>query len=222
MNLVTANAVIAARSFNPSILSQLWLVRNNVVSEEDFGNAPLFADGVSQVETSRLMLLALPDRLQIAPKDAMDQDSVQNAISRIVTALPHTPYTALGLNFVWHHEPEGESMAQLTRRLFYRDGCQLYDHFVEQDSHFGAYLSKAYGMMRLKLDIKPIIIQTPQGESHNRLQFGFNFHQDLGSDAVERIHEALGGWTENFNLAHRIAGESVGANVDDTLNTAGK
>jgi hypothetical protein len=213
MHLITANAVIAAHSFNPSILSQLWLVRNNIVAEEDFQSNCLFAEGVSQVDTSRFLLVALPDRLQVVPKDPSDQSALEAVVTRIATALPHTPYTAIGLNFVIHYDPQGESIGQLTRRLFFRGDVPLYREFDNENSHFGAYLSKAYGEMRLKLDIKPITLQTVPGETLGRLQFSFNFHQDLGPNAVESIGNAIGHWMESLQTAMRIANECVGQNV---------
>jgi hypothetical protein len=121
-------------------------------------------------------------------------------LGAIVRTLPHTPYRALGLNFSWHLTPNDGDIAGLTRRLFFDPNRALYRQFDVENAHFGGYLSKDVAGFRLRLDIKPILVPTA-AEPENRLQFGFNFHRDLGEAAAGQIEEGLQRWNETSGEA---------------------
>jgi hypothetical protein len=124
-------------------------------------------------------------------------------LGKIVQKLPHTPYRALGLNFIWHLTPADKSIARLTRGLFFNADRALDRHFAVENAHYGGYLSKDVGNFRLKLDIKPI--QVPVGDAtEGRVQFAFNFHSDLKEDAARQIEERLLHWDEVRQEAERI------------------
>jgi hypothetical protein len=215
IGLVSSNLVIVARHFNPSVFSQLWLVRNGIMEEQDFVAGCVFSDQAVNVDSHQFALLVVPPQLQFAPKVLPEQQGslVQAKIGAIVRALPHTPYTAIGLNFFWHVQPEDGDVAALTRALFYRDNqpmCRLFD---TEDARFGAYFSKATFGCRLKLDIKPIMLQGKE-ERSEVVQFAFNFHLDLppdGDEAVAAIERHLEIWdqarSESANITHQSAAE---------------
>ena len=188
MELAGSNVVITAHHFNPSIFSQLWLVRNEILGEDDFASGCLFSDQAANVESEQFGLLVVPPQMQFVPRLPPDQqgDLVSNKVGSIVRALPHTPYKAIGLNFLWHVEPEDADVSALTRKLFYdpdRTICQLFD---VADARFGAYFSKDILGCRLKLDVKPITRET-KDEPRELVQFAFNFHLDLPQEANETI-----------------------------------
>ncbi|HEX4404524.1 MAG TPA: hypothetical protein VH560_06840 [Polyangia bacterium] len=219
LSLFQWNAVVTANHFNPSILSQLWLVKTGVVREEEFVEGPgtIFSDGVVQVTTTRFALLVLPDQIQIAPVSAPKESAalVQERLGTVVRTLPHTPYTAVGINFVWHADPGEVPLRTITRKLF-SGTSDVYGYFSDGNSHFGAYLSKDVGLSRLKLDIKPISAQMPDGQIVERLQLGFNFHTDVEGDGpVEAIAKTLGEWDRNFLLSEQIA-EAIAQNAKRT------
>lgn len=196
MNPVASIVVIAARQFNPSILTQLWLVRNGILAEDEFAPGCIFTDDISQVQTNKFHLVAIPQQLQFAPNVSNDAEIqlLSDKLGGIVRALPHTPYTAIGLNFVYHKQPADVSAA--SKRAFFQPGSQLFRVFDTPTSHFGGYMSKDWCNMRLKLDIKPIYIEEG-GHKENRLQFGFNFHRDLQAEhAVTQIQECLQLWPQ--------------------------
>jgi len=206
VELVSANVVVAAQQFNPSILSQLWLVRNGVVAEDEFGEGCIFAPAITQVITDDFRLLAVPEQLQFAPS-CMPEDAgslVASKVGSIVRTLPHTPYRAAGLNFHWHVTPGASGFSEFARGLFFREHNALYAEFDQEDSRFGAYLSKDVFSCRLRLDVKPITIHSKEG-IHECLLLAFNFHRELGSeDRVSEILEHLDRWKEASALAARI------------------
>jgi hypothetical protein len=219
MELLAENVVITANKFNPSVLTQVWLVRNGILAEEDLGPSSFFPMAV-QVQTPRFMLLAVPDFIQYAPvTPGSDGDLILRTMGGIARALPHTPFTGIGMNFVWTETP-GIDIAELTRRLFFRADSPVFSPFDTEDAHFGGYMSKDFRGVRMKLDIKPTIwrkldpkTETPQGVEP-RLQFSFNFHKDLTPDdstgnTPAEIESILRLWDAAKQESERIVSEGM-------------
>jgi hypothetical protein len=194
---VGANVVVVARQFNPSVFSQLWLVRNRIVGEDEFIGGCLFSDDVAKIESRDFGLLVIPPQLQFHPRVATERegDLVAEKVSTIVQTLPHTPYLAVGLNFVWHIWPEDGDIHTFSRSLFLRQSGPFFDVFGDgDDSLFGAYVSKAVLGCRLRLDVKPVDV--PMNEpAVRRLLFAFNFQMDVPQDnPIPPIEEHLRLW----------------------------
>jgi hypothetical protein len=216
--LVGSSVVIVAQNFNPSVASQLWLVRNGVVGEGDFLPGCIFTDLLVQVRARRFSLLLTPEQFQFVPSAGEDdpQFLMQETIGRMVQTLPHIPYRALGLNFIWHLTPEGSDVAALSRTLFFSPGRPLFRDFDTPNASFGAYLSRDSLGFRLKLDVKPVAASLPERTAEQRLQFLYNFHADLpeGEETVAPIKDHLGRWREAAEVARRSVnsiGEGEGA-----------
>ena len=205
--LVGSSVVVVAQNFNPSMTSQLWLVRNGVVPEGDFLPGCIFTDLLVQVRTRRFSLLFTPEQFQLVPAPGEDNPHalMQETIGRIVEMLPHTPYRALGLNFTWHLTPEGGDVAALSRRLFFSSGRPLFRDFDAPDASFGAFLSRDLLGFRLKLDVKPVTVPPAATSGTQRLQLLYNFHADLpeGEEAVARLQQHLRRWGEAAETARR-------------------
>ncbi|MHB1424084.1 MAG: hypothetical protein ACYC3I_12980 [Gemmataceae bacterium] len=192
------SAVVAvAQQFNPSVISQLWLVQNGLVGGDEFQPGCIFTDMIVQVRSRQFHMLVVPEQLQFVPNvpAGEEQGLIVDKVGTIVRTLPHTPFRALGLNFNWLLVPPDGDVARLTRQLFFREGPALYRHFATGDAHFGAYLSKDSLGFRLKLDVKPTLVldeNRPQG----RVLFAFNFHADLREDAAQQIDAHLLRWND--------------------------
>jgi hypothetical protein len=154
MDLLSENVVITTNKFNPSILTQVWLVRNAILAEEDLvvGN---FSPMAVQVQARAFQLLALPEFIQFTPCTVgANGDLILQKVGGIVRALPHTPYTGVGMNFVWTETPDVE-LTTLTRRMFFFQDSPIFSLFDTENAHFGGYMSKDFLGIRLRLDIKP-------------------------------------------------------------------
>jgi len=197
---VNENVVVTAEQFNPSILGQLWLVRNNLVAEDGFEEGCLFADTVAHIRARDFDLLVVPQRAQLTPKVDSDrqQDVICDKIGTLVSRLPETPYRALGFNLIRHIAPDGESIEDLCRRLFYTESSPVHKFFNVEDGRFGSYLSKNTLGFRLKLTAVPVVVESPGKEARHVISFTFNYHYGLPGDVdrVAKINEMLGRWND--------------------------
>jgi hypothetical protein len=199
-------AVIVAQQFNTPIITQLWLVRNGILTDEEFQEGSIFSDVLVQVRSIPFQMLVLPDQLQMVPTVPPDQeqDILVQRLGRIVRHLPHTPYKAIGLNFAWHLTPADGDIARLSREMFFVPDRPLQRSFADENTHYGGYLSKDFLGFRLKLDVKPVAVPVAGGRLENRLHFGFNYHCDLREDAAREIEERLQHWNDVRQETERI------------------
>lgn len=204
---IGSSVVVVAQQFNPSVMSQLWLVGNGLATEDDFRQGYIFSDSVVQFQTREFQILVVPEQLQFSPKveAAREQEVIRAKIGAIVETLPHTPYRAVGLNFMWQVTPEMESVQTLSRRLFFRDDIPLFGAFDPADARFGAYLSKDSFGGRLRLEIKPITLKTAD-RTVESLNFGFNYNLDVAesNDRISAILGMLERWNEAMAESIRI------------------
>ena len=211
VELVSSAVVVIAKRFNPSIVRDSWMIEHGIIkSAEEIQPGYLFSEMMVQFSAPWFHLLIAPEQCQFTP--AVDRDEEQSLIvdkvGRIVRTLPHTPYTAIGLNFRYHISPERAEVEALSKRLFFVDDSPLHREFDCDDARFGGYLSRNALGFRLKLDVKPIMLLMDEQEAY-RLQLGFNFHLDLGGAPEERvtaIEESLQRWDEVRDEGLRITG----------------
>jgi hypothetical protein len=202
--LVNSSVVVAAHHFNPSVFSQLWLVRNNIVSETEFLTGCVFTDMIANIRTHAFELLVTQDQCQFSPLGGTEahQTVIVEKVGSVIRLLPHTPFTAMGLNFIWHVEPL--DVSEFGRTRFCKCDAPLYDNFNCEDARFGAYLSKDALGFRLKIDIKPLTM-TISGASKELFQFSFNFHSDISGDSpLSDIEPLLARWDEARVLSQEL------------------
>jgi len=184
------NVVILANNFNPSIFNQHWLVSNNFLKVDDILPGSVFTADAAQVKTKEAEFLVIPPQLQFASKISEKwKEPLDNMLIRFVDRLSEVPYRAVGLNFVWFASEEGVSINELSKRLFYSDGINLFSDFEGNNAKFGVYASKDFRGSRLRLDIKPATTEDPHDKSvRDVVQLAFNFHKDLTG---EKVNEEL-------------------------------
>lgn len=202
--LAQASVVIVAHHFNPSVVSQLWLADHDIVLRSEFEPGSIFTDMMVNVASKQFSLLVAPDQLQFAPRVPMDKQQalLGERLAKLVETIPHTPYSACGLNFTWHLKPE--DIAGFSRNLFFVADSPLHSSFASDNSRFGGYMSCDKLGGRLKLDVKPITAKSPEGE-FELMQFGFNFHFDLVQpNPAEQIPTILSKWDEAFDISNEM------------------
>jgi hypothetical protein len=213
LQLATSNVVVLAHHFNPTITDQIWLSKNQIVREGEMDGSFIFADMITQVQTKLFHLLIVPDKCQFTPADSGQgqQALIRERVGMLVNNLPHTPYKAVGMNFVWHLVPEGSSIPEISRRLFFLKGHPLHQLFDVDNARFGAYLSKDSLGCRLKVDVKPLHAEKTDGSKLELIQFECNYHRDIGEseDGVDVILHQLAQWTsareDSEVIAHTAA-----------------
>ncbi len=206
--LAASSVVIVAQQFNPSVMGQLWLVRHEILGEDDLRPGSVFTDVMVQVNAREFSLMVVPHQCQFSPQvnRESEQELVIEKVGAIVRTLPHTPFRAVGLNFTWHLMPEASDVPAISRSLFFVEGGPLHQEFADEDARFGAYLSKNALGARLKLDVKPITTSV-EDEEVERIQFVFNFHKDVADeeDPVDCIEHLLRQWDNAREESSRIA-----------------
>jgi len=173
------------------------------MADDQFLPGCIFTDNVSQVISSDFRLTVLPNQLQFTPLvPETDQGNLaRDKVGPIVELLPHTPYTAAGVNFVWHVRPEDRTVYQFERELFPNQNGPFIRHFQDPDSHFGGYFSRNILDCRLKLDARPVDVPRDDEQPEVFLQLAFNYHRDLSENAVADIHSHLNNWEQARNFA---------------------
>jgi hypothetical protein len=205
IELINRSVTIVAQQFNPSIFGQLWLVRRELMAAEEFDQSSVFSQNLVQVIGKRFNLLVFPQQLQLSPSvdQAAEGDLIPQTISKIAGLLPETPYTAIGMNFIWQMLPANESIRRFSRRLFGRTDSPLYQQFCAEDALFGAHMSKDFLGWRMNLDVRPT--GTP-GSDEERLQLAFNYHLDLtaSQNASATIAKDIMAWNAAKSESRQI------------------
>jgi len=205
--LVGSVVVILANSFNPTICTQLWLIRNGVFAEEDFKEGFIYAPPVVRVLTEYCEFTMLPERIQLAFRHPQGDNKqiLTKVLDNFVDKLPQTPYQTIGFNFVWQWRPEDQSRyGELIRHVFLNSKNPIAIHFGEKDARFGIYMSKDVALMRMKLDIKPIKVGAGNS-AEEKLQIAFNFERQVAGDlSSKQIHESINQWNAMKDIASTI------------------
>lgn len=211
IELVDASVVVVARQFNPSVFSQLWLVRHGLVGKDAFRDGCIFSDAIAQVNTEDFNLLVVPPRAQFIANVAEEaqQRLIVDKMSRLVRALPETPYRAVGINMKWKVQTAGGTIAELSRRLAFVPTSPIHAMFDTRDARFGAILSKDSFGCRLNLTVKP---EVADNEGDDVLMFAFNYHRDIrpDEDAIPIIVESLEQWDNAREEASTIVRSTEG------------
>jgi len=201
--------VVLATNFNPSVLNEYWLVTKGIVSEGAINaEERVFLPQMVKVPTEEFKIFVVPDRLQftIAEPAAGSAKMVKEKLGAVIELLPHTPYRAVGFNFNWVAATQDIGGFQATTKsMFVKEDSPLSSHFTESDARFGAYLSKDALGFRMRLDIKPIRGENPDGGLFEGLLYSFNFNKDLDAQtAVPDIIEALAHWEEAREISEKV------------------
>lgn len=192
------NIVILAKSFNPSVFNQYWLIKNEILSEGDFDNSSIFTKDIAQISTESFNLFILPDQLALTFKAENEIFVIENILEKCIRLLPHIPFTAIGINFIYYI-PKVINGKNSSRRLFFNSTNYLDKEFDVDDANFGLYLSKNYLNSRLKLDIKTSLIGDNNAvDTEEKIAYSFNFHKDLKDNTLEDILAMLKNWN-NFS-----------------------
>ena len=204
IDFVDCNIVIIADTFNVNILNTVWLYKNKIFTEKELQGATCLPV-VVEAQSDNFRLHIIPDRLQfsINTKYKNPKKLLLSKIGRLVELLPHTPFTAAGLNFTYHVTPSDKDIHKLTRSLFCNEKSKLFNDLEEDDVRFGAYFSKNLIGTRFRLDAKPITL-TMQNQKKDMIQFAYNFNINLNQDDD---YKTVMGLIDKWDEAKRICRE---------------
>jgi hypothetical protein len=194
LELTQQTIVILANQFNPSIFREAWLERLGVYSQDELTGNVVYTPMFCQV-SGDVTLLVVNDRAQFMTSRP-DGGRVAERSRLIVDALPQTPYSAIGLNFIWTFVPDGRSVAEVSAQLFRPPIHNLFD----AATIFGLTGRGVSGNATL------VATATPY---QDRIEIKFNYHFDLSTDnTLDDARGALASWNdksrESADLIHRI------------------
>ncbi len=217
IKLAKCSAVVVARDVNVSIFKPLWLRTQNVLSEEEASaDDMVIAPNLVRIPAPLFELFIIADRIQIRPSTDSDdaQADILRVLGGIVSALPHTPFTALGLNFDYEVRPPASgSFEDWNRKTFAGPFAARVIPEGGGEPRFGGYVSFDVFNMRLKIQVIPVRVpgddgteeQTKQGSSE-AMSASFNFHRDLDQPVkTSEILESLGRWDTVRGFASEAA-----------------
>jgi len=220
MNIVLENSsiVIIAKDFNVSIFKPFWLLKNNIFREEELQGNIVITPPAVQIPTQNFQFTVLPDRLQVfmSRKYPDAEADIARIIGGVVKTLPHTPYTAVGLNFNYLVAPEAEdAFSNWNRDLFASPLSSKIQSTKNRKARFGSYVSFDVLGTRLNIDIKPVKasndIETlckSWRAGQDLIRVNLNFHSDVvnSKSAVDSILDKVAKWNEALVLSQKIIG----------------
>ncbi len=112
---ILTSAIVAVGDFNPAIFSPDWMERNKLIGKDDAdsvregrqGKPLLISHQVATFETKWFALQVLENQFSLTSKDALSPAFKDLAVS-IFQLVPHTPVSAVGLNFLGHYKLASE------------------------------------------------------------------------------------------------------------------
>src|SRR5262249_37748600 len=138
IELAGRNVVVLGR-FNPAIPSDIWLINHGGVTQDEFDArvdrimTPVF----SKLQTAEFDLLITEDRLQLTLLQTERAAEIVTAkIGAITGTLPHTPYAAIGFNYVYNVIPNGDPRRFLRDRFFH-GGTAFARALDNPDAYYG-------------------------------------------------------------------------------------
>nr|QNO49448.1 hypothetical protein OCBBGKCP_00005 [Methanosarcinales archaeon ANME-2c ERB4]QNT35662.1 hypothetical protein GNCGGNMO_00024 [uncultured Methanosarcinales archaeon] len=172
-----ADIVLIASAHNPSIMAPQWLKDESLILEEPshFVHTP----DLAIFESESFSLVVDHHRLQIAVKkqDTGSLESLANIVSNYVKLLPHIPYKALGLNFVWTIEvDDGEELPKIELNINKND---LMSIFGGTEVSCGGIIYTRKESYMLKVVIEP--------QGGGTLVHNFNYNYELEDMSVGGI-----------------------------------
>lgn len=205
---ISENVVILANRFNLSIFNQYWLIDNGIIDQEDLKAGYTFTPVLNQIQTQDYQLTIVPDRLQLDIHPVTDEnavDLIESKIGKIIEKLPHTPYTALGLNFVYLYTPDADNFPKYTRSIFLNPESPLSIKFTDENARFGGYFIKDMLDFRVMLNARPVTTPSKGDQMIDKINFDFNFHLDLKDEEKHKtILEYLKKWNELKEITEDI------------------
>lgn len=104
---IFSSSIVAVGAFNPAIFTPDWLERNNLIGKDDLdgalkGESLIVSHQVCAFETDWFALQVLEEQFLLTSKGPLTPAFADLAIG-ILSLVPHTPITAVGLNFLGHY-----------------------------------------------------------------------------------------------------------------------
>lgn len=209
-SLLMQNIIVAAKAFNPSIFSQLWLMQQGFINEQDKIEHQILQPMIAQLFTHTLELTVIPDRMQIVFINELREnpDTLVEKTKGIIKALQHTPYVAIGANFDW--KITSRKLMDIIERLFKESSEPFLSNFANPGTKFGFFISLEPEELKpnitVNLDIRPL-----KGQDDD-MRCAFNCNMDLTGD--NKIDD-MSGFLDKYNLMKKYSDNILSTIIDN-------
>lgn len=184
--IINQNVVIVSDGINTASFSQFWFIQNGIFKQEDILPDSIFAPGLTNLSAIDCNILIVPNQIQFTIKSddiAFAKECITKRLLPIVRTISTMHLKAMGLNFTWRINAQ-ENIPIFSKRIFCNQASNLSSAFNDDNARFGTYMSKDFNGTRLKLDIKPVIINE-NGRINEFILAAFNFHRDINASTNE-------------------------------------
>jgi len=173
--IISKNITVLADSFNPTIFNSDWLNKCN--SAEGFKNA-VIVPPLSVIKSDQYEVVCEIKKLQVLQNDpSCSNDSLYRLVKDIVSKLPHTPYRAIGINFIY--KKEFSSLQSLRQFIFSRITLSPIPEIIESDdSEFTVNFIIKKELANSILLLKILTEDKPSKENKHLMIMDFNFHHN--------------------------------------------
>jgi hypothetical protein len=190
----SANIVILASNYNPSIVSKEWLYQKSIFTEpvDNFVHTPI----LSSVENQNFGFMVDEERLQLAIK-RVTRDNLTNSTAiaqKFVEVLPETPYKAVGLNY---------------RYTLKEDSCNLSTLLAPKAARLRTIFSKDYQLGTVIVFSFESFVVTftvrPSLKNEQPIRIAFNFHSNVAN--IEEVRARIASQQTTLQKAESIIQE---------------
>ncbi len=188
---ILTSSFVVVGDFNPAIISPDWLEKNDLIGKEDAdvaregsqGRPMLVSHQVAVYETGWFALQVLDTQFSLTSKGAFSP-ATKDLAAGIFQLVPHTPVTAVGLNFLAHFKLESED-----------EYNQVGDVLAPKKIWDTLYPDERTGLTDLTIQVQPGIRGEPletksekciSVRPSNKIKYGiflsYNDHHDLSDE----------------------------------------
>ena len=195
--IINQNVVIVSDGINTASFSQFWFIQNGVFKQDEILPDSIFAPGLTNLSAIDCNILIVPNQIQFTIKSddiLLAKECITKRLLPIVQTISTMHLKAMGLNFTWRINAQ-ENIPIFSKRIFCNQASSLSSVFNDDNARFGTYMSKDFKGTRLKLDIKPVIINE-NGRANEFILAAFNFHRDISvsTNELDSIISILNNW----------------------------
>jgi len=177
---IEANIVILGK-FNPVIFDKSFFLKNDLLQEVNIIEN-IFTPNFARITTNELIITIDNSQVVIVNKNILSSLKIKN-IAKSIIDISKNEIDIIGFNYKWFLLID--SIYECTKNQFYFKENSLNKHFNSDKTAFGYYISDDYEDSRLKLDIKPNILQDIRlSKTQNVISFDFNFHIEKKSETT--------------------------------------
>jgi hypothetical protein len=195
--------IVLLGNFKPTVFDKLFFIKNNLILEEDFSESSVFTPNFSKIETSDLIIIIESNKIVLVSR-TNKSDLLKSILLNIINE-SSTSLNIIGFNFKWFILLD--EIPKYTKSKFFSPTNEsLNNHFNDDNTAYGYYISSDFKNSRMKLDIKPNIVKEINNhKEQNILSFDFNFHIEIEDNSI--FNESLNDYMSYVNKAEQIISE---------------